>query len=355
MTAPDSIYDVIIIGGGQSALSAAYYLRRTHLQYIILDDENQPGGAWQHTWTSLSLFSPGQWSSLPGVLMPGGQHHYPSRSEAIQYLQEYESRYKFPVIRPVKVRTVEKHKNLFTLTTSAGVYVTKAVISATGTFSRPFWPAIPGKESFAGTIIHAAQYSEPAPFAGKRVAIVGEGNSGAQILAEVSKIADTLWVTRTPPEFLPDNIDGKYLFDAATQQYEAQKLGKKIPPLSLGHIVVVPAVKEARERGVYAHPLISFDHFYQEGIGWNNGAKERVDAVIFCTGYKPALDHLLPLDIIQPDGKVNTQGTRATAINGLWLLGYGSWTGFASATLIGVGRTAKKTVEELTAFLQQPI
>lgn len=352
IAANSTIYDVIIIGGGQAALSAAYFLRRTNLNYLLLDNEINPGGAWQHTWKSLTLFSPALWSSLPGVLMPGGQHYYPSRLETINYLQEYEARYKFPVVRPVKVTAVTKQGDQFVLTTTAGDYFSKTVVSATGIYTNPFTPDIPDRDTFRGTLIHAAQYNEPGPFAGQRVVIVGEGNSGAQILAEVSKVATTVWVTRKPPEFLPDDIDGKYLFDAATQQYEAQKQGKDYQRLSIGKIVVVPAVKEARERGVYENALPTFDHFYEEGLGWNSGWKEPADSVIFCTGYKPALDHLKPLGIIQSDGRINTQGTRATAISGLWLMGYGSWTGFASATLIGVGRTAKQTVAELTAFFE---
>ncbi|MBO9730670.1 MAG: NAD(P)/FAD-dependent oxidoreductase [Chitinophaga sp.] len=351
-TAGSTIYDVIIIGGGQTALAAAYYLRRTNFNYLILDSETQPGGAWQHCWASLALFSPAQWSSLPGVLMPGGQHYYPTRGEFLQYLQAYEARYHFPVVRPVKVTAVHKEGDIFELTTTAGNYFAKTVISATGIYTNPYTPQIPGMDVFQGALIHASQYQEPAPFTGLRVAIVGEGNSGAQILAEISQVAETVWITRKPPEFLPDDIDGKDLFDAATQQYKAQQQGKDYQPLSIGKIVMVPSVKEARERGVYENALPPFDHFYEAGLAWSSGWKEPADAVIFCTGYKPALSHLAPLNIIPGDGKIQTQGTRATAVDGLWLMGYGSWTGFASATIIGVGRTARQTITEITDFLQ---
>ena len=73
--------------------------------------------------------------------------------------------------------------------------------------------------------------------------------------------------------------------------------------------------------------------------------------MIFCTGFRPALDHLEPLEVVEPDGKVLTRGTQAEKVAGLWLVGYGSWTGFASATLIGVGRSAKQTVSETVAYL----
>ncbi|HEY0612553.1 MAG TPA: ArsO family NAD(P)H-dependent flavin-containing monooxygenase [Chitinophaga sp.] len=350
LTASD-IYDVIVIGGGQSALAVAYFLRRTSLRYVLLDQEPAPGGAWQHTWPSLSLFSPAQWSSLPGIIMPGGQDHYPSRQEILSYLHDYEARYAFPLVRPVTVHSVTKEGPLFILTTSAGPYQAKAVISATGTYANPYLPDIPGKANYQGIILHSAAYRGPGPFAGKRVIVAGEGNSGAQILAELSAVTDTLWVTRETPSFLPDDIDGRYLFDAATRLYEAKRQGKEYQPPSLGHIVIVPAVKAAREKGAYHHPLPVFDYFYEDGVGWHNDQREEpANAVIFCTGFRPALSHLQPLGI-SSNGRIQTAGTKALDQEGLWLVGYGSWTGFASATLIGVGRTARKTVEELQAFL----
>jgi putative flavoprotein involved in K+ transport len=339
-------YDVIVIGGGQSALATGYYLRRTTLNFVILDREEAPGGAWQHAWDSLTLFSPALWCSLPGVIMPGGKEHYPGKQEALDYLTAYEQRYHLPVIRPLTVESVIKENGLFIVSTTKGTYYTKAVVSATGSYHSPVIPDIPNKEVFKGKVLHSSEYREP--FTGKRTAVVGEGNSGAQILAELSKVTDTLWITQNAPEFLPDHIDGKYLFDAATQLYEAKQRGEDPQPPSLGHIVMVPAVKEARERNVYKTWLPPFDTFTPDGIAWNNGHKEQVDVVIFCTGFKPTLSHLKP---IFNGHKIITKGTRALEVEGLWLVGYGSWTGFASATIIGVGRTAKRTVEEIAAFI----
>lgn len=341
-------YDVIVIGGGQSALATGYYLRRTTLRYVILDREESPGGAWQHAWDSLTLFSPALWCSLPGVIMPGGKEHYPGKQEAVDYLKAYEERYQLPVIRPVEVKSVRKENGLFEVHTSKGTYYAKAVVSATGTYGSPVLPDIPGHNTFKGITIHSAQYLEPSPFTGKRVAVVGEGNSGAQILAELSKVTETIWIARNTPEFLPDHVDGKYLFDAATQLYAAKQRGEDYQPPSLGHIVMVPAVKEARARHVYRSWLPPFDTFTPDGIAWKDGRREQAGAVIFCTGFKPALSHLTSLFNEQ---KIATKGTRALEVEGLWLVGYGSWTGFASATIIGVGRTAKRTVEEIAGFI----
>ena len=345
-----SIKDVVIIGGGQSALAIGYYLRKTDLDYLILDQQAQAGGSWPHYWESLRLFSPAQWSSLPGVLMPGGSDYYPSRDDTIRYLQSYEARYQLPIERPVTVKKVRREKDEFILTASQGEYRSRAVISATGSFPKPYLPVFPGQASFQGTILHSADYRTSEPFRGRTVLVVGEGNSGAQILAEVSQVADTTWVTLNEPEFLPDDVSGRDLFDYASTAYQARQKGKSYTPPSLGNIVMVPSVQEARQRKVY-QSVRPFAEFTRTGVRWSDGKEKAADAVIFCTGFRPALDHLEPLGVVEPNGKVLTRGTQAEKVAGLWLVGYGSWTGFASATLIGVGRSAKQTVSEIVTYL----
>ncbi len=341
-----------MIGGGQSGLAVGYYLRRTSLSYVILDDNQEGGGAWIHTWKSLRLFSPAQWSSLPGMIMPGGSDYYPTRDEAIAYLRSYERKYNLPIKRGEQVISVRKHGDEFQIETSKNTYKSRVLVSATGTFGKPYIPDIKGINHFNGLTIHSSNYDMPDEFKGKKVAIVGEGNSGAQILAEVSKVAETFWITMKAPRFLPDHIDGRYLFDAATQMYEAQIAGKEYKPPSLGDIVMVEPVKDARERNVL-RAVRPFDQFTLDSLAWSDGRKEKMDAVIFCTGFKPALQHLAELGVVNSDGKADTVGTRSKHIDGLWLVGYGNWTGFASATLIGVGRSAKRTVEEIQTYISQ--
>lgn len=190
--------------------------------------------------------------------MNGGGEYYPTRDEAIAYLKQYETKYNLPIKREEQVRDVRKNGHYFEVETSQAFYQAKVVVSATGNY-RPYIPTIPGHEQFNGMTIHSSEYKSPEQFRCKRVAIIGEGNSGAQILAEVSTLADTIWVTLKEPRFLPDHIDGRYLFDAATQMYEAQKKGKDKPP-SLGDIVLVDSMREARERKVL-NSVRPFDHF----------------------------------------------------------------------------------------------
>jgi len=358
MTEPERAVDVAVIGGGQAALAVGYYLRRTTLDAVILDEQDGPGGAWRHAWPSLRLFSPARWSSLPGWPMPrdpASADGYPTLDEAVAYLAEYERRYALPIERPVRVRAVHREGDGFRLDTGAGPRHARAVVSATGSWATPVVPDIPGRDEFAGTVLHSATYAGPEPFRDQRVVVVGGGNSGAQMVAELSRVAGVMWATRAPPHFLPDDVDGRVLFAQATERWRALQEGRTPdPPRSLGDIVMVPPVRDARDRGALV-AVPAFTRFTRDGVVWPDGRAEQVDAVIFATGFRPALDHLAPLGVLEPDGRVaiapTPSGTRAADLRMLWLVGYGEWTGFASATLIGVGRSARATVEEIVVAL----
>lgn len=352
----DRLYDLIVIGGGQSALSCGYFLRRTNLKYIILDDQHQGGGAWQHGWDSLTLFSPAEQSSLPGWLMPKRGSGFPSKQDVLYYLNAYQERYQIQIQRGTKVISVKKLDGIFTVESDQGNYQSRAIISATGTFQNPFVPDIQGKHLFTGKQLHSSAYKNPLPFKDKSVLIVGGGNSGAQILAEVSKVATTVWATAKEPQFLPDDVDGRVLFDVASAKYHAMKEGREFnaAQYNIGNIVMVPPVKQACDRGVL-HARETFKQFYKDGVIWHDGSSQPFDVVIWCTGFGFATRHLKDLGIINEDGKVDCEGTKALKLNGLWLVGYGSFTGFASATLIGVGRSARQTVNEIIEYLNNDL
>ncbi len=344
--------DVVVIGAGQAGLAAGYYLRRTRLRWALLDAEEGPGASWLHGWESLRLFSPAQWSSLPGWSMPPSVGGTPRRDDVIAYFDAYEGRYQLPVERPVHVTAVRRAGERLRVETNRGDYLTRAVISATGTWGKPLIPDYPGRERFRGVQLHSAEYRSPEPFRDQVVLVVGGGNSGAQIMAEVSQVAEAFWVTLREPRFLPDDVDGRVLFQRATERFLARQAGRPVAeePGSLGDIVMMPPVREARVRGAL-DSVRPFVQFTEDGVLWPEGHAMRVDAVIWCTGFGYALDHLAPLGIIEPDGRVAVQGTRVMREPRLWLLGYGEWTGEASATIIGVGRYARSTVAEVAAAL----
>ncbi|AOT61725.1 ArsO family NAD(P)H-dependent flavin-containing monooxygenase [Streptomyces rubrolavendulae] len=346
-------HDVVVIGGGQAGLAAGYHLRRLGLDFVVLDAQAAPGGAWPHTWDSLRLFSPAAYSSLPGRIMPPQPGEtYPDAAHVVDYLTDYEQRYDLPVVRPVRVEAVHRDGGFLRVESAAGTWRARAVISATGTWWRPFLPAVPGRAGFRGVQLHTVGYRRPADFAGRKVVVVGGGNSGAQIAADLAHGTDLTWVTRRPPRYLADDIDGRALFDAATARRRALDEGRSDTGgvASLGDIVAVPPVREARDAGLLkAQPM--FARLTPTGVEWADGTRADADAVIWCTGFRPALSHLAPLGLRGPRGRIPTAGTRALREPRLHLLGYGDWTGPASATLIGVGRPARDAARSVGELL----
>ena len=150
---------MVVVGGGQAGLAAGYHLRRQGLDFVILDAEAAPGGSWQHMWDSLHLFSPAEHSSLPGRLMPAqAGEPYPDAGHVVDYLADYEKRYDAarPARHPRGRRTPRRRPLL--VEADSGTWRARAVVSATGTWSRPFLPAVPGRSAFAGRQLHTVNY-----------------------------------------------------------------------------------------------------------------------------------------------------------------------------------------------------
>ncbi len=304
-------------------------------------------------WDGLRLFSPATYSSLPGWMMPpwdDATRGFPTRDHVVDYLTRYEARYELAVRRPAEVTSVKRSAGdadgPLVLRTDEGEVSARVVVSTTGTWTQPFWPHYPGAAEFEGRQLHTAQYRSPEEFAGQRVTIVGGGNSGAQIVAEVSAVAEVTWVTNRPPRFLPDDVDGRALFATATQRANALRSGSDHPGVGgLGDIVMIPSVRAARDRGALA-ALPMFSRLSASGPIWSDDTQRAADAIIWCTGFRPALRHLQPLRLTRESGHPQLRGpagTQSVEAPRLHLLGYGDWSGPASATLIGAGRTARET------------
>lgn len=359
--------DIVIIGGGQAGLAAGYYLQRLNrdagrngsepaLSFAILDANEHPGGAWQHYWDTLELFSPAAYSSLPGWPMPfwPGPGN-PSAAHVVSYLKAYEERYNLPVHRPIRVlRVQDRPKGGYLTHTDHGTWTSRVVINATGSWRRPFVPFIPGAAQFTGTQLHTTDYRSSDQFRGARVLVVGGGNSGAQIAADLLPTASAVtWVTRRPPRFLPDEIDGRALFQLATRHVQGTDDTENPGGIAaLGDIVVTPPIRHARDAGLLT-PSPMFCRFTPTGVQWSTGDQVALDAVIWCTGFRPDLGHLQGLNLHRNTATPATTTdppTQSRDHTGLFFLGYGDWCGPASATLIGVGAPARATS---TAAAQQ--
>ena len=323
--------DCIVIGGGQAGLATAYYLRRDGIEPLILDDQNGPGAAWRHVWPSMTLFSSASFSHLPGMPMPR-YDGFPPASHVIAYLEKYEERYGFEVRRPVHVSSLSWTGSTYALETSVGAMEARTVVAASGTWSAPYVPFVPG--AFDGTQWHSARYPGPKPFEGKRVAVVGAKNSGAQIAAELTRVADVTWYTRHEPRWMADDVDGRVLFEDAHRRVIALMRGEPDPgPGPTGDIVMMPEVLEARDSGrLKATPM------------FNSLDQVKADHLIWCTGFRPSLRVLR--EVLD-----SSSGTPVPLHPGLFLVGYGDIVGPGAATITGVGPFAKRAAAGVKELL----
>ncbi|MGW7468127.1 NAD(P)-binding domain-containing protein [Streptomyces xantholiticus] len=346
--------DVVVVGAGQAGLSAAYHLRRVGLvpdrDFVVLDHSRRPGGAWQFRWPSLTYGKVHGMHALPGMELTGADDTRPSSEVIGAYFAAYEERFDLRVHRPVRVAAVrEGDGGRLAVETSEGGWSTRALINATGTWDRPFWPRYLGQETFRGRQLHTADYPGPAEFAAKRVVVVGGGASGTQHLMEIAEVAaGTTWVTRRPPVFR----EGPFDEDAgrAAVALVEERVRRGLPPRSVVSVTGLPltdAVRRARESGVLDR-LPMFDRITPTGVAWSDGRTVDADVILWATGFRPVIDHLAPLRLREPGGGIQVEGTRAVRDARVHLVGYGP-----SASTIGANRAGRAAVREIRRLLER--
>ncbi|GHB13669.1 FAD-dependent oxidoreductase [Streptomyces chryseus] len=346
--------DVVVIGAGQAGLSSAYHLRRAGLEpgrdFVVLDHAPRPGGAWQFRWPTLTYGKVHGMHALPGMELTGADGSRPSSEVVGEYFASYERTFGLRVRRPVDVRAVrEGEHGRLRVETSEGVWSTRALINATGTWDRPFWPRYPGQESFRGRQLHTAHYPGPREFAGRRVVVVGGGTSGVQHLMEIASVAAaTTWVTRRPPVFR-DGPFGEEQGRAAVALVD-ERVRRGLPPqsvVSVTGLAVTEAVARARAEGALDR-LPMFDRVTPGGVAWADGRTVDADVILWATGFRAVIDHLAPLRLREAGGGIRVDGTRAARDERIHLVGYGP-----SASTIGANRAGRAAVRGVVRLLER--
>src|SRR5690625_1165434 len=201
---------IVIIGGGQSGLVAARHVRDSGLYPLVLEAGDHPTGSWADYYDSLTVFSPARYSALDGVPFPGTPDHYPHRDEVVAYLEGFATSLDDVEIRTgTRVESVESNGHEFVVHTAEGIALpASGVVAASGSYSNPYEPPIPGRERFTGELLHVAAYREPTKYAGQRIVVVGGGNSAIQVAHELTEHAHVTLATLEPLRFLPQIHEG---------------------------------------------------------------------------------------------------------------------------------------------------
>ncbi len=179
--------DVVIVGGGQAGLALGYELARRGVDFVILDAAPAVGHAWRARWDSLALFTPHPHNNLPGLPFPRGAGRYPTKDEVADYLEAYAATFGLPIEPHCRVTAVRPAADGYVVETEAGPFAARQVVIATGPFQSPYRPAW-GDDLPAGVCqLHSSQYRNPAQLPPGDVLVVGAGNSGVQIAAELAR------------------------------------------------------------------------------------------------------------------------------------------------------------------------
>lgn len=343
------IYDTIVIGAGQAGLATGYHLQKAGLRFLILEASDEPGGSWPNFYDSLSLNSTARYSSLPGLPFPGQPDRYPHRDEATAYLRSYAAHFELPIVTGARVVKVERSGRFFEVTTrDKGSYKARTIVAATGFFGQPNLPDLPGQAHYQGQVWHAANYRRPEPFRQQRVVVVGGANAAVQIGVELAQVARVTLATRHPIRFLPQRILGQdihFWFRLSGLDRTCWLDEQSVPVFDTGKYQASVALGRPDQR-----PM--FEGFTEDGIIWSDGRREKVDAVIFATGYRPHLAYLAGLGALDETGRAHQRQGVSTTVPGLYYVGLPRQRTVASATLRGVGKDAKIVVAHLRRYCQ---
>ena len=381
-------FRAVVIGAGQAGLAAAHELRRRGLRpgpdgdFLVLDANDGPGGAWRHRWDSLTLGRAHGIADLPGFPMPHPDPAAPAAALVSDYYGDYEDEFDLMVVRPAPVKRVDATgpgpgSPLRITVDTTHELTADMVLNATGTWDNPYIPHIPGIDRFQGRQLHTKDYRRKEDFAGLRTLVVGGGLSAVQFLLELAPVTEAVWATRRPPNFTGREFDAGW--GLAVEEAVRERTHAGLRPASVVRTTGIPQWPDYLD-GVRNGVLVSrgmFDRVTEGGVMFGAADRTRteglgpsgsdrlqvpeswdplpagtaldVDVIFWNTGFRPSLRHLAPLKLREPGGGVRMADEVTPARDArILLVGYGSTASTVGATRAGrlAGRRAARHLEQ---------
>ncbi|WP_406496432.1 NAD(P)/FAD-dependent oxidoreductase [Streptomyces sp. NBC_00846] len=346
---------VYVIGGGPGGLAAAAALREQGVRAVVLEKSGNVGASWRRHYDRLHLHTTRRRSALPGLAMPRRFGRWVARDDVVRYLEKYVEHHELEVVTGVEVSRIDRAPDGagWQLTASGGRMLTgRAVVVATGYNHTPRIPDWPGRDTFTGDLLHASDYRDPAPYTGRDVLVVGIGNTGAEIAADLVKggASRVRIAVRTVPHIVRRStagwpaqatgilvrrlpvplVDraGRLMARIAVPDLAAQGLPRPdtglysrvrdgaIPVQDVG---LIDAVKGGR-----VVPVAAVESFDGDAVVLADGDRITPDAVIAATGYHRALESLVGhLGVLDTRGRPVAHGARTPKqAPGLYFTGF---------------------------------
>jgi len=334
--------DYVVIGAAQAGLSMAYHLKLMEKKLIVLDGGKEIGASWMNRWDSLTLFTPTEYNHLPGLKFEAPRGHYPNKFEVADYFKSYVDKFDLPVQLNTLVTSVRKTEKGFHIIHKDGEVEAQNVIVATGPFHIPYTPPCHTKVSGNINQMHSNYYKSLDQLQEGDALVVGGGDSGYQILDEISKdkTRTVYFSGKTNVKSIPQKILGKTLWWWFTitgflSQNKYSWLGKKIN--SLTQPIIGTDVKEilSRKNVICAgrtKDALSNDIIFE---------KEKISTIkniVWATGYRPNFKWIEGLELDADNYPKNHRGV--SNIDGLYFIGLPWMYTRGSATLGGVSKDA---------------
>jgi cation diffusion facilitator CzcD-associated flavoprotein CzcO len=338
--------DVLIIGAGAAGLATAACLKHYGIDALVLEAGDAPAQSWAAGYDALKLHTIRRYSGLPRYPMPRTYPLYASRDQVVSYLQDYARHFDIVPRTGQRVQTAQQTDDGWLVTTASDTFRSKILVAASGIFAAPVEPHWPGMETFRGSIQHTSSYKNAAPFAGKRVLIIGAGNSGAEIAVDVMKRAASttvairngvnvvplsllgvpiqLWgllVLRLPPAVT--RVVAKVLLKRAEARLQSAGIPKSPEPLLQAHgipIIGLSFINAVREERIQVKPAVT--SFGEQEVTFADGTRQPFDAVLLATGFQPALGYLDGLISFDERGFPKRDRVRSLDHPNLYFVGY---------------------------------
>jgi putative flavoprotein involved in K+ transport len=347
--ADTSRYEVAIVGAGQAGLATGRLLAQQGRRFVILEAADRVGAAWRGRWDSLVLFTPRRYDGLPGLEFPGDPDGYPTRDEVVGYLERYAARFDLPVALNAPVTRLTHDGGPFVLEAGGRTVLADQVVVATGPFQRPRIPALASDLEPGVFQTHSAGYRRPDDVPGGRVLVVGGGNTGFQIAAELARTHEVHLAVGSRQTPLPQRLLGRDLFWWLTRLGLLEKtVESRIGRRAGGRDTLIgSSPRRARRQGIGIHPRLVRAHGRRAVFA--DGRELPVDAVIWATGYAP--DHSwIELPVRDDEGRIRHR-RGVTDVPGLYFVGL-SWQHTRGSALLGfVGDDAGFVAAQVAAAM----
>ncbi len=342
--------DALIIGAGPGGLAAAHELTRIGARVVIIDSATEVGSSWAHHYDRLHLHTSRSLSSLPGKPIPRSKGQWVARDDFRAYLADYATG--FDVRLGVTALNTEHSAGRWLVTTSAGTFNAETVVVATGYNHTPKIPSWPGLDAYKGRVVHSSSYRNPTDLAAKSVLVVGPGNSGAEIAADLALAGVSVSLSvRTAP-----NIVRRQVLGIPTQSLTlstsplpvliADRVARLVQVLTVGDLSryglhraprgvfsqqkyddITPTIDVGLLDALHAGTVTvvaATESFTKDAVVLADGTTAKPDVVLVATGFQRGLEGLVgDLGVVAPGGRpLINAAEQLPGLAGLFFLGY---------------------------------